>query len=248
MYIGICDDNSEARQTIFKLCEEYFRENTIKHEYVFFYSGEEVLLYCEQDDNEPIEVLFLDIEMSGISGIDLKNAVLRQDKIWRIVFATNHSESIYNTFSTKTIGFIPKPPSQDKVTKMLVIIIDEMDENIALKIKDYDGKLTEIFMEDIVYFKASGSYTEIVTKASVDGSGNYILSTKKMGDLEKEMMIYPIIRVHKSYMVNLANVIEFGEKILLQNILVEIPVGRAYKEQAKIKYLQYGKNRIKKRL
>jgi two-component system response regulator LytT len=186
--------------------------------------------------------------MPGISGIDLKKEVLRQDKIARIVFVTNHNESIYNTFSKKTIGFIPKSPSQEKIKKMLIITLDEIEENIAIKIKDYDGKLTEIYMEDIVFLKASGSYTEIITKTSEEGLGEFILSTKKIGELEKEMWIYPIIRVHKSYMVNLASVIKFGEKILLQNLSMEIPVGRRYKEKAKTKYLQYVKNRIKKRL
>ena len=248
LHIGICDDFIEVCQSIFNLCEEYFKKNTMKHEYVFFHSGEEVLSYCEINNNHYIDILFLDVEMQGISGIDLIKEVLWQDKIARIVFVTNHSESIYNTFSRKTIGFIPKPPSQEKITKMLLITIDEIEENIVLKIRDYDGKFTDIYMEDIVYLKASGSYTEIVTRGSENVLREFILSTKKMGDLEKEMRSYPIIRVHKSYMVNLASVIDFREKILLQNLSMEIPVGRIYKENAKIKYLQYVKNRIKKRL
>lgn len=248
LHIGICDDAIEARRTIFNLCEEYFKENTMKHEYVFFNSGETVLLYCEGIDNAQIDILFLDVEMQGISGIDLKKEVSWQDKIARIVFVTNHNESIYNTFSKKTIGFIPKPPSQEKIKKMLLITLEELEENIALKIKDYDGKITEIYMEDIVFLKASGSYTEIYTKGLGGGSGEFILSTRKMGDLEKELRTYPIMRVHKSYMVNIASVIDFGEKILLQDLAMEIPVGRTYREKARVKYLQYVKNRIKKRL
>ncbi len=246
--IGICDDVSDARQIIHNLCEEYFKENTIKHEYISFSSGEAVLFYCEGNGNGQIDILFLDVEMSGISGIDLKDTVLRQNKIWRIVFVTNHSESIYHTFSRKTIGFIPKPPLQEKINKMLAITLNELEENVAVIIKGYDGKVIEIRLEDIAYFKASGSYTEIVTYTSSAGSGSYILSTKKIGDLEKEMMPYPIIRVHKSFMVNLANVIDLGEKVTLQNSSMEIPVGRSYKERARMKYLQYGRNRMKKRL
>lgn len=248
LHIGICDDISEARQKIFNLCEEYFKESKIQHKYVFFTNGEDVLLYCERDDNMQIDILFLDVEMPGISGLDLKDAVLKQDKVWRIVFVTNHSESIYSTFSRKTIGFIQKPPSQEKVKKMLATTLNDMEENIAVRIKNNNGTLVEISMEDIVYFKAAGSYTEIYIKESCSTVVKCILSTKKMGELEKDMRNYHIIRVHKSYMVNLANVIDFGEKILLQNISLEIPVGRIYRERARMNYLQYGKNRIKKRL
>lgn len=248
IHIGICDDIDKARQTIFSLCEEYFNEYTIKHKYVFFSDGEDVLFYCGNDNIEQIDLLFLDINLPGISGIALKDKVLTNQKIQRIVFVTNYSNRIYNTFSRKTIGFIPKPPLLKTVKKMLDITLKEIEENIAIRIKNYDGTIKEILSDDIVYFKASGCYTEIITKAALNDSEKYILSTKKMGDLEKEMKDYPIIRVHKSYMVNLANVIRFREKILLENISFEIPVGRLYKEQARMKYLEYAKNRIENRL
>jgi DNA-binding LytR/AlgR family response regulator len=248
IYIGICDDIDKARQTIFSLCETYFNEYKIKHKYVFFSDGEDVLFYCENDKIDQIDLLFLDINLPGISGIALKDEVLTNKKIQRIVFVTNYSNKIYNTFSRKTIGFIPKPPLFNMVKKMLDITIKEIEENIAISIKNYDGTITQLLLNDIVYFKASGCYTEIITKAALNNSENYILSTKKMGDLEKEMKSHPIIRVHRSYMVNLENVIRFREKILLEDIAFEIPVGRLYKEQARMKYLEYVKNRIDNRI
>lgn len=248
MYIGICDDIREERQMVFNLCEEYFRQNAVDHDYIFFSSGEAVLAYCEKNESGRIDVLFLDVEMSGMSGIELKEAVMRQDKIWRIVFVTNHNESIFGAFGRKTIGFLPKPPVQESVHKMLDITLNEMEENAVVIIKGFDGKVIEILLEEIAYFKASGSYTEIVTYTPLGGSDNYILISRKIGDLEKEMMPYHIIRVHRSYMVNLANVIDVGEKIILRKLSQEIPVGRVYKEKVRKSYLQYGRNRIKKRL
>ncbi|MFA9396835.1 MAG: LytR/AlgR family response regulator transcription factor [Clostridiaceae bacterium] len=246
LHIGICDDVYEERQIIFNLCKEYFKENAINHDYVSFSNGEDVLLYCKKDDNKRIDLLFLDVEMPGISGIELKDAVIKKDKVWRIVFVTNHMKSIYGAFGRKTIGFISKPPVQEKINKMIAITLNELEENVVVIVKGHDGKAIEIQLEDIAYFRASGSYTEIVVYSLLSSSRNYILCTKKLGDLEKEMESYPIIRVHKSYMVNLANIVDFGEKIILRNLSLEIPAGRAYKEQARKKYLNYGRQRIKK--
>lgn len=246
LHIGVCDDVGEDCQIIINLCKIYFKEHAIKYDYVSFFNGEDVLLYCEKDDNERIDLLFLDVEMPGISGIELKDAVIKQDKVWLIVFVTNHMENIYGAFCRKTIGFIPKPPVQEKINKMLAITLNELEENVAVIIKGYDGKAMEIQLEDIAYFRASGSYTEIVTYTLLSSSPNYILCAKKLGDLEKEMKSYSIIRVHKSYMVNLANIIDFGEKIILRNLPLGIPAGRAYKEQARKNYMHYGKQRIKK--
>ena len=186
--------------------------------------------------------------MSGISGLELKDAVLKQDKICRIVFVTNHNESIYQAFSRKTIGFINKPSTVEEVKKILDITIKEMQENVIVRLKDSCGIITEILLEDIIYFKASGSYTEIATKESIESSGKNLISTKKMGVIEKEMRGLPFVRVHKSYMVNIANVIHFGENITLSNCSFEIPVGRKFQEQARVKYLQYGRTMIRKRL
>ncbi len=248
LHIGICDDVQKDRQLIFQLCEEYFKENASQHDYVFFVSGEDILIYCGGGINERIDLLFLDVEMTGISGIELKDVIIKQDKVWRIVFVTCHSESIYGAFGIKTIGFISKPPLQEKINKMIVITLNELVENVIVKIRGYDGKVMEILLEDIVYFKASGSYTEVVTYKSFVSFPNYILCTRKLGELEKELKSYPIIRVHKSYMINLVNVIDFGESIILQKFSQQIPVGRRFKDQAKKEYLQYGKNRMKKRL
>ena len=59
---------------------------------------------------------------------------------------------------------------------------------------------------------------------------------------------YNIIRVHKSYMVNLANVESITENITFNDIDIKIPIGRKYKETVRIKSFNYGRDRMKIRL
>lgn len=72
--IGICDDCKKDILWIQQCCEMFFGECKVEHEYEIFYSGEEVLEYCKgnKKKEERIDILFLDIEMGKISGIDLK--------------------------------------------------------------------------------------------------------------------------------------------------------------------------------
>lgn len=246
--IGICDDEKQECQKVYELCEEYFRQHMIEHKYTFFSSGEEVLQYCSNTDNERIDLLFLDVEMSGISGIELKDIIIKQRKIWRISFVTNHLESIYGAFSKKTIGFIPKPPVGEKVKKAIQIVLEELEEECIVTFKGYSGEDVNIKLEDIAYFKAHESYTEIITYASVNGDSNSGIVSKKLGDIEKELREYAVVRVHKSYLVNLANVNEIGKNVIIKDLQEEIPVGRVYKENAKKIYFEYRKDKIKKRL
>lgn len=247
IHIGICDDIDRERQHIYDICEEYFKEIKDEHEYTFFQKSEDVLAYCDSG-NKRIDLLFLDIELPGLSGIELKDAILTENTIWRIAFVSSHEESILGAFSKKTIGFICKPADKDKVIKMIKIVMDELNENVVLSIRDLNGNAYNIEVKDIIYMKAAGSYTEIVTFSSVNQMNRYILSTRKIGDLQKEMKEHSIIRVHKSYMVNLLHVLEIGQNVVLYNGLIELPVGRVYKEAARKKYLEFGRTIMRNRI
>lgn len=245
--IGICDDIDSECQLVYNLCEVYFKEEKIEHEYTFFKKGEDVLLYCEEG-NERIDLLFLDIEMTGINGIELKDAVLKKNEIWRIAFVSGHDDSIYGTFSQKTIGFISKPATADRIVKTIKIVIDELRENVSISIRDLNGNIKNINIDDVLYLKAAGSYTEIFTYSNFDQENKYIITTRKIGDWEKDLKDFSVVRVHKSYMVNLQNVLDINQRITLRDILIELPIGRAYKEVVRKKYLELGKNIIRKRL
>lgn len=81
VYVGICDDLIEHRKMLKAVCDRYFAEHRLKYEVVLFQSGEEMLTYS----GERLMLLLLDIEMKGITGIDVMRRLLHSDKIWRIL-------------------------------------------------------------------------------------------------------------------------------------------------------------------
>jgi len=248
MRIGICDDEKYARQEVQKLCELFFDENCIEHNYIEFESGEEVLTYSTKQDSSPIDLLFLDVEMEGVDGIRLKEQLLRQRTIERIVFVTSHKDKVFDAFGQKTIGFIMKPPTYERVEKMLTVVREEMRENVELVFVGYNGEEQSLRLEDIAYFKASGSYTEIYSYASDMTKMECFVISKKIGEVECSMKDCPILRVHKSFLVNLVNVVRVGEEITVKNLEEKIPIGRKYKEQIKAAYASYISDKVRKRI
>ncbi|MBR2409206.1 MAG: response regulator transcription factor [Lachnospiraceae bacterium] len=248
MRVGICDDEKQARTEVKKLCELYFNQKESEHSYIEFESGEEVLSYSMQRENEPVDVLFLDVEMNGMDGIHLKEQLLKQRMIERIVFVTGYRDKVFDAFGQKTIGFIPKPPAYEQIEKMLTIVSEEKRENVELVFEGYSGKQHSIRLEEIAYFKAAGSYTEIYSYV-LDGTGTecFVIS-KKIGEVERSMSAYSVLRVHKSFLVNLANVVSLGDVILLRNVDEKVPVGRKYKERARTAYAAYISDKVRKRI
>ena len=248
MRIGICDDEKRARMEVRKLCELYFAENEIEHDYMEFESGEAVLTYSANRDSLPIELLFLDVEMDGLDGIRLKEQLLRKSAIERIVFVTSHTDKMFDAFGQKTVGFIPKPPLYERVEKMLTVVREEKQENVELVFIGYNGKEQSVRLNDIVYFKASGSYTEIYSYAFDGAEIECFVISKKIGEVEQSMEDYSVLRVHKSFLVNLANVVSVGEVIKVRNLEEKIPIGRKYKEQVKATYASYISDKVRKRI
>ncbi|MBQ8798583.1 MAG: response regulator transcription factor [Lachnospiraceae bacterium] len=248
MLIGICDDEKTARQEVRKLCELYFIGHNKEHNYIEFESGEEVLSYCRRQDREPVEVLFLDVELEGVDGIHLKELLLKQRMIERIVFVTSHMDKIFDAFGQKTIGFISKPPTYEQIEKKLTIVRKEKQENVELVFAGYRDEEHSIRLEEIAFFKAAGSYTEIYSYGS-DGKGmECFVISKKIGEVELEMRDYCVLRVHKSFLINLANVIGIGEDVTLRNLEEKIPIGRKYREQVKTVHAAYVSDKVRKRI
>lgn len=246
--IGICDDIEKEVLKIEQLCRAVFEDKNIQCHYIKFYSGEEVLEYCENPENERIDLLFLDVEMSGISGLELKDRIIQKSAVWRIAFVTSYEESVYGAFSLKTIGFIKKPATEKEIEKMINIVRNDLKENVVMTYKDYRGEVINIPIESIFYFVANESYSIMHTEKEENINEQGTLLCKKLGVIEKELQKYGFIRVHKSYLVNFANVIELGENIVLRKLRIKIPVGRKYKEQVRMSYLEYGKERVRQRL
>ncbi len=246
--VGVCDDVVDEQDKICDFCRTYLENNKVIYKFIKFNNAEDIISYAVEKNNKKIDLLFLDIKLSGMSGIKLKDILLKLDKVWRIAFFSSYLENMVEAYSIKTIGFIKKPVQMVDVYKILDVVLEEKKENIVISIADVNNIPIKIQLEDIIYLKADGNYTEIYTYSQMDKLQKYILCTKKIGLIEKELEQSSIIRVHKSYMVNLQNVDYIKTYIALNGIDVKIPIGRKYKEVVKIKNHNYGKEQMKRRL
>ena len=118
--IGICDDEEQYRAQIKLLCSAFFDTQKQEFGFVEFTSGEEVLAY----QGDRIHLLFLDIEMPGMGGLEVLSRVRRNERIWRIVFVTSHKELKWETIDLKTLAFLEKPLEKAGVDVNRKVILD----------------------------------------------------------------------------------------------------------------------------
>ncbi len=239
MLIGICDDDRTWQMNIRDLCERYFSEKPGDHHYVLFSSGEDVMDYCRENNARKIDLLFLDIKIGKISGIDVKEYAVNEPKIRRLVFVSARSEYVYDAFSTKTLGFIPKPASYEKIAGMIDITREERNSRLQLSFKDTQDGLINISVDNITFFEAKGNYTRVNTAEALPNGENSILITRQIGEIDELVRDTSIIRVHRSYLINMDYIVSFSIAATLKSVEKKIPVGRKFREAAKEKYKAY---------
>lgn len=233
IYIGICDDETIHQIKNRDCCEQFFSGKNIDHSYIFFHSIFDVLSYSSHH----IFVLLLDIEMNdSINGVQLMHRLQHSRFVGSIIFISSHTNYVYDSFSPKTIGFCPKPVKIERLFPLLESSLHSHCSNHPVSFNSApEGK---IYPGDIIYIYSTGHYINVVTYSS----GNHLFVMDIKG-AENILQNTNIIRIHKSYMVNMSCIKSVNStNITLFDSVIEIrhlPVGRSYRDQVKALYTEY---------
>ena len=210
MRIAICDDEKNIRELIGDKVTKQYPEAEI----IFFSSGEELLL---ADKN--IDLLFLDIQMSGRNGMDTARELRKKDKKVILIFVTAVEEYVFQAFDVGAFHYIVKPINEAKFIDVLRKAVDELDS----KRKDVNeteerylminsgGVHTKVIFDDIVY-------AEIFNRKIVIHKLNDTIEYYgKMSDLES-LAGDNFFRPHRAYLVNFKYVEKYdASTVYLEN-------------------------------
>lgn len=181
--------------------------------------------------NESIDLMFLDIEMPQISGIDFLKTLSKRPNV---ILTTAYSEYAMDGYELNVVDYLLKPIAFDRFAKAVNKALEQGTSGQAEtkpneeKSADYifvkaDKKLIKVRFSDISYIEGLKDYVILHTP-----SGR-IVTLQTMKSLESKLPSTIFMRVHRSYIVNLSNVsiiegntIQMGKKV--------IPIGKNYKD------------------
>lgn len=237
IYIGICDDVYEDRLRIKTLCDKYFLEKQQEYCCKMFSKGSEIINY----EGEKLLLLFLDIEMQDISGIEVMHRIIDSDKIWRIVFVSSHKECVFDTFGLKTLDFGIKPVQYGQISQWLNVAVWESGENKVIQFEKCNANSC-FALESIKMLSADGNYIKVEV-------GNQIYTyTGNLKSWEKQLEGTCMLRVHRSYIVNMNYIDKIVDQGLMMTDKKIVPIGRKYNAITKKVYNKYIMNKIRGRI
>lgn len=199
MKIGICDDNEKEHLFLMQACSLYG-----EHTYIHFYSGEDLLNAAELP-----ELLFLDIEMPALNGLDAMHHLEKSSPSPYILFYTCHTELMADAFGKKVLGFLRKPISIREIQKYLLRVegLLAVQENITLENNE------KILLVNILYIESDGNYSIIHTNTQ-----ERHFSRIRMKEWADKLSHASFSRIHRKYIVNYYHVKEItGQNVILAN-------------------------------
>lgn len=233
--IAVCEDIILERLDTIKKIKSALQKLSCDFDLEQFSSGEQLLNY-----NGYFDVIFLDIKLQNLSGIDTAKELRKTNIKSKIIFVTSFKEYVFEAFDVSAFQYLLKPVSQERISNILSKVLYEAHSNELnnLYIIIKKGKDTiKILLDKIYYFEVQNRIIIIRTKDSV------IQYYNKISNIENSISKNNFFRCHRSYIVNLRYIKKFCKtEILLDNDETILLSKNKYSEfsEAFLKYLKRG--------
>lgn len=225
MRIAICENERLFSEDGKNKCREYMEERSISGEIYEFSSGEDFLAFEGEFD-----ILLLDIEMSEVSGIQVKKELESRRSSTAIIFLTSHTEYMSDAFGKQVFKFLNKPLEKEELFEALDRIIKEIFNDFVIELEN--EKIPFLRGKSILYIKAEDKYTVVQTME------DQFLVRKTMKEWETRLKGYDFFRAHKSFIVNMAYIKKIGVDLILEDG-TNINLGRKNEKIFREKYHTY---------
>lgn len=218
MYVLVCEDCRKDLKLIYeRLQKTDLPKDT---EYRLFTDGESLLKSVELSDKP--DMVFLDVDMPGLSGIEVGNRIYEKNKKTKIIFITNYPQFAIDAFDCSAFYYLLKTDTDEKLCAVVRRAVEAYRISHAEFItKDLNGAL-KIPISDICYVECGKRRLIVHTKTE------QIEVIDSLKDAMKQLSIHGFVLAHRSIAVNMAEIMRFKrECIVLRNgELVEMSIRR----------------------
>lgn len=213
------DDEPLALKAIEKLCEKI---DFILLEKSFTEPGEAMRHLRKY----PTDLLFLDIQMPSVSGLNFYKAVQQNTMV---IFTTAFSEYAADSYELNAIDYLLKPISlkrfkqaADKASDFYKYIRNKNHEKLNHIFLRSNYSLVKISLADILYIEGISDYVKVFTR-----SQNMVMSRLSMKAMLDKLPNDDFIRVHRSFIIPFHNITSVRNKTIFLSD-VEVPLGNTY--------------------
>ena len=231
--IAICDDEEKSVALHKKIVMECLQSEGIGCE-ITTYTLSQNLLYDITDDGFFYDLILLDIEMPGISGMEIPQKVIIFLPNVRIIFVTSHTEYAIDAFELSIFRYVPKNNLEAKLASAVVDAAQllELETGQEYMIQTAN-RMEKIPYKDIFYIQRDGKNASIVSSI---GTSKVRKSLQQVFD---ELNTSEFIFIDRGYIVNIIQIMKISDSTAILKNGEQLPISRSHLQEVKQKINQF---------
>ena len=194
MRIAVCDDSRIDRELFVAVLHHYFVNKPISNEIIQYENGMDLL--HDVEDDMWFDIIFLDIYMNDLLGIDVAHKLRSLGYRGHIIFLTATADFAVDSYEVEALGYLLKPQSFEKLSQVMDRATREMTTN-TYQVKKH-SKIIRVPYHEILYVESMNS--KCIMHCCDDQS--YVIY-KRLTNIEHELNDERFLRCHQSYLVNM---------------------------------------------
>ena len=229
--IAICDDEKKICDYIENRTTEFLAKNDLEAEVSVFYDGSELLKKCE-NNTQRFDIIFLDIKMKTLNGVECAKLLRDIGVNSLIVFITSSAEYVFSGYEVKAFRYILKTDLVNAFSRVFSECLLELKKlDTSFFTVKTSSSVKNIPLSDILYFESNKRLLNIHTKNEV------VSFYEKLDNVENELKEKDFIRIHQSFLVNAQKIKSVSKDSVLLSNDFSLPVSKSKATKVKEAYL-----------
>ena len=217
MDIAIVEDDASCYKQLESILQSWSIKHNIMISISYYETGKELL----SGTFRKYQLIFLDIDMPEISGMETARELRQNDYNSYIIFVTAHNEYVYEGYHVRALDYIIKPITPKALETCLNPVLHELESSAY--ILRTATSIEKIPYSSIIAFATQGHYIEIITKQN---TYRQKISLKIL----KQLLPEDFVQCHRTVIVNINHVVKLSGKNLYLTNQTVYPISKQYME------------------
>lgn len=234
--IAVCDDEKHFQHSVKEIISLYMCNKELEYNIDTFSSGKQLISL--KNEERQYDIIFLDIYMDEIDGIETAKIIRESNKNVFLVFVTAHLDYSLEGYKVNAIRYLLKDNAnfQDAIYECLDAIIQERNSNkVNLKFDFIEGYLS-VQVDNIIFIESHLHKVKFTILR--DKICKYTMYST-LNQVEEMLANYSFIRVHQSYLVNLKYITRVLNYRALITTGLEVPIPKPRYRAVKNSFIAY---------
>ncbi len=202
-------------------------ENEFSIAIATYMSGED---YFASNSVHTSDLFFLDIQLSGINGMDIAKKLRDSEYTGEIIFLTSFREYVFDGYQVHALNYLLKPPAIPLLYSCLNEVVESLKSNYY--VFRYKQEIIQIKYKDILCLSSFLHSIDIITRE--EHFIQYASLNAILNCLPKQF-----VRVHRSYIVNMMHIHKISRNTITLSNRTTVPIGRQYLNNVRTTFMEY---------